>query len=241
MESVIRQAEKELGPVDALINNAGTSVQGAFDDLPIDDFENQIKVNYLSAVYATRCVVPGMKSRRNGHISFVSSAAGQCAIYGYTAYAPTKFALRGLADALQMELSPYNVNVSILYPPNTDTEGFQVEKEGMPEEVRLITGTAGLFPPEQVAEAHVVSIENGYYSTPIGLDGWMLNVLTAGASPERSMVEALTQIMLAGVLRGVILVYLGFFNGIVKKCYRRRKNQKEESEDRITPEMKKAL
>ncbi|VDP59677.1 unnamed protein product [Heligmosomoides polygyrus] len=129
-----------------------------------------------------------------------------------------------------MELSPYNVNVSILYPPNTDTEGFQVEKEGMPEEVRLITGTAGLFPPEQVAEAHVVSIENGYYSTPIGLDGWMLNVLTAGASPERSMVEALTQIMLAGVLRGVILVYLGFFNGIVKKCYRRRKNQKEESE-----------
>ncbi|VDP62302.1 unnamed protein product [Heligmosomoides polygyrus] len=68
--------------------------KGAFDDLPIDDFENQIKVNYLSAVYATRCVVPGMKSRRNGHISFVSSAAGQCAIYGYTAYAPTKFALR---------------------------------------------------------------------------------------------------------------------------------------------------
>lgn len=54
---------------------------------------------------------------------------------------------------------------------------LQVEKEGMPEEVRLITGTAGLFPPEQVAEAHVVSIENGYYSTPIGLDGWMLSGL----------------------------------------------------------------
>ncbi|KAK6027328.1 oxidoreductase, short chain dehydrogenase/reductase family protein [Ostertagia ostertagi] len=77
-------------------------------------------------LYATRCVVSGMKSRRSGHISFVSSAAGQCAIYGYTAYAPTKFALRGLADALQMELSPYNVNVSVLYPPNTDTEGYKV-------------------------------------------------------------------------------------------------------------------
>ncbi|KAK6056857.1 putative 3-ketodihydrosphingosine reductase [Cooperia oncophora] len=177
VESVIRQAEQELGPVEALINNAGTSVQGAFEDLPIDDFESQIRVNYLSAVYATRCVIAGMKSRRRGHISFVSSAAGQCAIYGYTAYAPTKFALRGLADALQMELSPYNVNVSILYPPNTDTEGYKKEMASMPEEVQLISETAGLFSPKFVADCHVVTIEAGYYSTPVGLDGWMLSEL----------------------------------------------------------------
>ncbi|EYB96204.1 hypothetical protein Y032_0152g2863 [Ancylostoma ceylanicum] len=100
-----------------------TEVEAApFDIQPITDFENQMRVNFLSAVYATRCVVAGMKWKRSGHISFVSSAAGQCAIYGYTAYAPTKFALRGFADALQMELFPYNINVSILYPPNTDTE-----------------------------------------------------------------------------------------------------------------------
>uniref|UniRef100_A0A7I4YHE8 3-dehydrosphinganine reductase n=1 Tax=Haemonchus contortus TaxID=6289 RepID=A0A7I4YHE8_HAECO len=222
VEYVFRLAEKELGPVDALINNAGNSVQGAFEDLPIEDFEKQVKVNYLSAIYATRCVIKGMKSRRSGHISFVSSAAGQCAIYGYTAYAPTKFALRGFADALQMELSPYNVNVSVLYPPNTDTEGYKAELASMPEEVQLISETAGLFSPKEVADAHVVSIEAGYYSTPIGLDGWMLNILTAGASPERSMIDALTQIMLGGILRGVMLVYLGYFTGIVKKCYRRR-------------------
>ncbi|EYB96206.1 hypothetical protein Y032_0152g2863 [Ancylostoma ceylanicum] len=100
--------------------------EAPFDIQPITDFENQMRVNFLSAVYATRCVVAGMKWKRSGHISFVSSAAGQCAIYGYTAYAPTKFALRGFADALQMELFPYNINVSILYPPNTDTEGFKV-------------------------------------------------------------------------------------------------------------------
>ncbi|VDK83424.1 unnamed protein product [Cylicostephanus goldi] len=85
-----------------------------------------MRVNYLSAVYVTRCVVTGMMAKRSGHISFVSSAAGQCAIYGYTAYSATKFALRGFADALQMELFPYNINVSVLYPPNTDTEGFKV-------------------------------------------------------------------------------------------------------------------
>ncbi|KHJ77756.1 3-ketodihydrosphingosine reductase domain protein, partial [Oesophagostomum dentatum] len=150
VEAVIRKAEKELGPVDVLINNAGTSVQAPFHVQPITDFESQMRVNYLSAVYATRCVAAGMMSRRSGHISFVSSAAGQCAIYGYTAYAPTKFALRGFADALQMELFPYKINVSVLYPPNTDTEGFKVESATMPEETELISAAAGLFSPEEV-------------------------------------------------------------------------------------------
>ncbi|PIO67209.1 hypothetical protein TELCIR_11051 [Teladorsagia circumcincta] len=100
----------------------------------------------------------------------------------------------------------------------------------MPEEVQLISETAGLFSPKQVADAHVVSIEAGYYATPIGLDGWMLNILTAGASPERSMMDALTQIMLGGIFRGIILVYLGYFNGVVKKCYRRRLLAKKETE-----------
>ncbi|RCN24407.1 hypothetical protein ANCCAN_29896, partial [Ancylostoma caninum] len=92
----------------------------------------------------------------------------------------------------------------------------------MPEETRLISDTAGLFSPEEVAEAHVKSIENGHYATSIGLDGWMLSVLTAGASPERSMLKVLAQIMLAGLFRGIILVYTGYFYGIVKKCYKRR-------------------
>jgi 3-dehydrosphinganine reductase len=79
-----------------------------------------------------------MKSRRNGHITFVSSAAGQCAIWGYTAYSPSKFAIRGFAEALHMELLPYNIGVSILFPPNTETEGFEEELKTMPEEVGVL-------------------------------------------------------------------------------------------------------
>lgn len=45
----------------------------------------------------------------------------------------------------------------------------------MPEETRLISDTAGLFTPEEVAEAHVKDIENGQYATSVGLDGWMLS------------------------------------------------------------------
>ncbi|CAD6195667.1 unnamed protein product [Caenorhabditis auriculariae] len=231
IKKTIEEAEKEFGPVDVLINNAGHSVQAPFEKIDIDDFEKQMRVNYLSAVFATRAVIEGMKQRKSGHISFVSSAAGQFAIYGYTAYSATKFALRGLADALHMELLPFKVNVGILYPPNTDTEGFKYEIQTMPEEVRLISETAGLFTPEFVAEAHLKDVENGQYATTIGLDGWMLGNLTAGASPEKSLWRAFVQTWLAGLFRGITLVYMGYFNGIVKKCHRRRLQEAAEAEE----------
>jgi len=71
----------DSGPIDLLINNAGTCIQNAFDELPEDAFEKQMKTNFFSAVYMTRAALPQMKERRCGHISFVSSAAGQCAIW----------------------------------------------------------------------------------------------------------------------------------------------------------------
>ncbi|CAB3405692.1 unnamed protein product [Caenorhabditis bovis] len=222
------ESAAELGPIEILINNAGHSVQAPFSELPVDDFEKQMKINYLSAVYASRAVVEDMKSRKSGHISFVSSAAGQFAIFGYTAYSPTKFALRGFADALHMELLPYRVNVGVLYPPNTDTEGFKVEIETMPEETKLISDSAGLFTPKFVAEAHLNDIADGNYATTIGLDGWMLGNLTAGASPEKSLPRAIVQAMLAGIFRAITLVYLGYFNGIVKRCHRRKLTEEEE-------------
>lgn len=228
IEETIRVAETELGPVDVLINNAGHSVQDAFEKIPIEDFEKQVRVNYLSAVFATRAVVSGMQSRRSGHISFVSSAAGQCAIYGYTAYSPTKFALRGFADSLHMELLPYKIGVSVLYPPNTETEGFKEELLTMPEELVIISDAGGLVSPSEVAEAHVKDIMQGEYSTTIGFEGWMLGVLSAGAAPEKNACRAIVQCLFAGLFRYVMLIYVGYFNRVVKACWKRREVQKEE-------------
>ncbi len=86
-----------------------------------------MRVNYIGGVYCTKSVVDSMKGRKFGRILFVSSQAGQIGIYGYTAYSATKFALRGLAEALQMELKPYNIYISVSYPPDTDTPGFKDE------------------------------------------------------------------------------------------------------------------
>jgi len=117
-----------------------------------------------------------------------------------------------------MELLPFGVSISVLYPPNTNTEGFAVELRDMPEQVRLISETAGLFEPNFVARRFIDDVVSGKTSTTIGLDGWMLGVLTAGAAPERSLWRAFTQVSLAGVLRAVMLVYLGHFNRIIRRC-----------------------
>jgi short-subunit dehydrogenase len=81
--------------------------------------QEMMKVNYLGAVYCTKAVVDSMKKRRFGRIIFVSSQAGQIGIFGYTGYSASKFALRGLAECLQMELKPYNIFVTLSYPPDT--------------------------------------------------------------------------------------------------------------------------
>jgi 3-dehydrosphinganine reductase len=115
------------GPVDVLINNAGISKSGELAEMSTQDFENMIRVNYLAAVYCTKAVIDSMKHRRSGRIGFVCSQAGQIGVYGYTAYSASKFALRGLAETLQMEVRPYGVYVTLSFPPDTDTPGFKEE------------------------------------------------------------------------------------------------------------------
>ncbi|XP_009582145.1 PREDICTED: 3-ketodihydrosphingosine reductase, partial [Fulmarus glacialis] len=129
VENVLKQAQEKLGPVDMLVNCAGTSVTGKFEDIEVNSFERLMAVNYLGSVYPSRAVIATMKERRMGRIVFVSSQAGQLGLFGYTAYSPTKFALRGLAEALQMEVKPYNIYVTVAYPPDTDTPGFAEESK----------------------------------------------------------------------------------------------------------------
>lgn len=64
-----------------------------------------MSINYLGSVYPSRAVIATMKERRVGRIVFLSSQAGQVGLFGFTAYSSSKFAIRGLAEALQMEVS----------------------------------------------------------------------------------------------------------------------------------------
>lgn len=82
-----------------------------------------LRINVMGSILPTRACLSAMKKNRKGKIIFVSSQVGQIAIHGYTAYGASKWAVRGMAEALQQEVKPFNISVSIAYPPDTDTPG----------------------------------------------------------------------------------------------------------------------
>uniref|UniRef100_A0A9J7ZCH2 3-dehydrosphinganine reductase n=1 Tax=Cyprinus carpio carpio TaxID=630221 RepID=A0A9J7ZCH2_CYPCA len=226
VESVIKQAQEKLGPVDMLVNCAGMSISGTFEEVGVDSFKKLMEVNYLGSVYPTRAVITTMKERRMGRIMFVSSQAGLIGLFGYTAYSPSKFALRGLAEALQMEMKPYNIYVTVAYPPDTDTPGFAEENKTKPLETRLISETSGVCQPEQVAKVVVKDALQGNFTSAVGPDGYMLSALTCGMSPVTSITEGLQQIVTMGLFRTIALFYLGSFDSIVRHCMIQREQSK---------------
>ena len=112
---------KVNGPVDILVASAGVTNVQMFEDIPLETFDRLMRVNYLGCVYSVRGVMEEMKRSKRGRIIFVSSMAGQAGMVGYGSYSPSKFAVRGLAEALCMELCPYGIGVSVCNPPNVGT------------------------------------------------------------------------------------------------------------------------
>ncbi len=86
-------------------------------------------VNYFGTLYSIKAALPAMETQKQGHIVLIFSGAGLIGLLGYSSYRPTKFAVRGLAESLRAELKPKNINISIVYPPDTDTPIPQREQD----------------------------------------------------------------------------------------------------------------
>jgi 3-dehydrosphinganine reductase len=146
-------------PVDVLVNNAGVVLPGRFLELPADEFRKMMDINYFGAVHTCRAVLPSMVARRSGHVLNVSSLAGVIGIYGYTAYAASKFALMGFSQALRAEMWPHGVGISVCMPPDTDTPQLAFENQYKPKETRAIAGNVKTLSADQVARAMARGIE----------------------------------------------------------------------------------
>jgi len=219
VEKAIKQACEYHGnrPVSILINNAGIFYARTFDETTVDDFEQTVRINYLGAVYCTKACLSSMRQLGFGRIVLVSSQAGQIGIFGYTSYSPTKFALKGLGESLQMELARDNIYVTIAYPPDTDTPGLAEENKLKPIETQLINETSGLLSAEEVARKIIISTQKGSFSCWFGINGFLLECLTSGAQPVTSMLELISQCLTVGLARLIIVGLLNVFYGITKK------------------------
>ncbi len=174
LDAALAAAGRIHGPVDILIASAGIARPGYFEEVPVSVFERTMAVNYFGTLYALKALVPAMRARRHGAVVLISSGAGLHGFFGYTPYSPTKFALRGLAEALRAELKDTGVGVTIVYPPDTDTPQLAEENLTKPVETRAITAGGGLWTADAVAALTLAGLARGRFSiTP----GWQITAL----------------------------------------------------------------
>lgn len=121
IDRAVSQVLAELGPVDVLVNAAGTDAPGPVADLDVADWDRVLDVNLRASFLLAKAVWPGMRDRGGGTIVNVSSVAGRRGWANASAYCAAKFALTGLTQALAAEGRPHRIRACVLYPGAMDT------------------------------------------------------------------------------------------------------------------------
>jgi len=183
VDDAVQRSEQAMGPCDLLVTSAGMAHPGYVGEIPVEIFEETMRVNYFGTLYPVRAVLPGMRAARRGRIVLVSSGAGIVGVFGYAAYSPSKFALRGLAEVLRAELRRDGIGVSIVYPPDTDTPQLAAENEIKPPETRAIASGAKTWSAEDVARCVVDGIDRGRFTITPGWEMTWLHRLQSVAGP----------------------------------------------------------
>jgi 3-dehydrosphinganine reductase len=172
VDQALGTSVKNHGTPDILINCAGRSYPRHFEDIDYEQFDETMRVNFYGIWHTTKALVPLMKEK-GGTIVNVSSLAGFVGVFGFTDYSASKFAIMGFSEALRSELKPFDIKVSVLCPPDTDTPSFEVENLTKPEETRAISENAGLMQPDAVAKALVKGMQKNQPVIIPGFEGKM--------------------------------------------------------------------
>ncbi len=151
--AMVRETERQLGPVELLVNNAGISRQGLFQDMEDDTWARMLAVNLTGARNACMEVLPHMISEKRGCIVNISSIWGLRGASCEVAYACTKSAIVGLTRSLALELAPSGIRVNCVAPGCIDTD--MVQQLGDETRAMLVEETplGRLGTPEDIAHA----------------------------------------------------------------------------------------
>lgn len=119
VEEYFGELEGTIGPIYALINCAGMAICGTVDEMSIEDAKRMIDINFYATYYPTRYVLKQLKKTGEGIITITGSQASLLGVYGYGVYTAAKFALRGLAETIAMEVSNTKISITLALPADT--------------------------------------------------------------------------------------------------------------------------
>ena len=109
-------AVQRFGRIDVLVNNAGASFKGYFEEMSPEQVEQQLATNLVGPMNVTRAILPIMRRQRSGHVIAISSGAGLMGFEYSSVYAASKAGLEGWMGALDQEVAPFGIRTTIVNP-----------------------------------------------------------------------------------------------------------------------------
>jgi NAD(P)-dependent dehydrogenase (short-subunit alcohol dehydrogenase family) len=178
------EAERQLGPIDVLVNNAGIMPVTTLVEESDDSIRRQLDINLYGVIVGTQLAIERMRPRATGHIVNVASSAGKVGVPGIATYCATKHAVVGLTEAVRLELRGTGVDTSLVMPVLVNTaltEGLS-EKRGVKE-----------VEPEDVASEIVDALELDRFDVYVPRS--LKATIVSGALLPRRPREAVARLM----------------------------------------------
>ncbi|MET7568229.1 oxidoreductase [Streptomyces sp. NPDC005492] len=178
-QAAVRDVVARHGRIDVLVNNAGRTHVGAFEETTEQELRDLFDLHVFGPAALTRAVLPSMRERRSGAIVQMSSMGGQMSFAGFSAYSGTKFALEGLSEGLADEVAEYGIKVLVVEPGAFRTSLFDTSRAGVSadsgvyakvSETRgFISGGDGVQPGDPAKAAALVLAALDAEETPLRL------------------------------------------------------------------------
>jgi len=161
MQRYAEEVFTEYGHVHVLVNNAGVTVAAPFEEHSLEDWEWIVGINFWGVVYGCKFFLPYLKQADEAHIVNLSSIFGIVGVPTQASYCATKFAVRGLSEALWAELKQHNIGVTSVHPGGVRTN---IAKSARAEQEELKTSAIDVIerfsvPPEHCAKVIVKAIK----------------------------------------------------------------------------------
>lgn len=203
------RVRREHGGAAILVNNAGVTVVGTFEEHGADDWARVMGVNFAGVLHGCQSFLPQLRAQKRAWIVNISSLFGLVGVPGQTAYCASKYAVRGLSEALHEELRGSSVGLTVVHPGGVRT--------GIAANARVAVGAPGdegmgavraffakyAVPPERVAEAIVGAVASERHRVLVCPETYALDWMRrlAPGFGNRFAVVAMERAMGLGALR----------------------------------------
>jgi NAD(P)-dependent dehydrogenase (short-subunit alcohol dehydrogenase family) len=181
---------KERKRIDILINNAGYSLVGAFEQLSIDEIKEEFDTNFFGAIELMQRILPIMRKQRSGRIVNISSVAGRIGFPLSSAYVGSKFALEGLSESLKYEVDDFGIKVILIEPGVIKTNFDKNLKIGKRVSISENSTDKGTSPYVKITQKRISAFKPRFEkgSSPHEVADTILGTVTSAAPHFRNLV-----------------------------------------------------